>query len=90
MSSVQEIYNSLFAGETIKVRCANKAAFHSLRTSLCRKNNLSVALEMTTLSVCATYDTEKCVGSFQLTESRRVKVANNWLVIEEQPDGTDT
>lgn len=86
MNSVQELYNRMFAGDVVRVRCAAVRDFNSLRTALCKKNSIPVALEMTTLSVCATYDSSTAVATFKLAESKRRTSEARWEIIEEESD----
>jgi hypothetical protein len=81
MSTVQDIYNELFSGETVSVRLKSREEFETLRTSLCKKNQLQVALELTDGSICAIYDAEKQVGTFSLGTSKRAAAANRWEII---------
>lgn len=85
MSSVQQVYNRMFAGDAVRVRFPSKKAFDSLRTALCKKNTLSVALEMTELSVCGTYDAATGIGTFKLDKPARAANVNQWEVIEDEP-----
>jgi hypothetical protein len=80
MSSIQDVYNLMFTGETIKVVCETPEQFHSLRTALCKKNQISVALEITDKSVVATY--EPPYGLFKLADSKRKLSANRWQIVE--------
>lgn len=86
MASTQEIYNRMFAGDTVKVRAASKKAYDSLRTALCKKNTFSVALALTELSVCATYDKDTHVAEFKLAEPARKVNLDRWDIVEESTD----
>lgn len=87
MASTQEVYNRMFAGETVKIRMPSKRAFDSLRTALCKKNQLSVALDMTDLSVCATYDGENHLAEFRLDKPVRKAQLDRWEIVEDDSDG---
>jgi len=82
-SSVQEIYNRLFAGETLTLQFAAKTQFETLRTALCKKNTFSVALDMTSQSVIARWDAKTSRGRFWLGEPANKANLNKWQIIED-------
>jgi len=86
VSSVQQIYNRIFAGDTVKVRAATKAQYETLRTSLCKTNSIPVALEMTTLSVCGIFDAASGIATFKLAEPARKAAADRWQIVEDDDD----
>ncbi len=81
MSSIQHIYNELFSGKTLVIVCETFTDFESLRTALCKKNSICVALDMTTESIVARYDQEKKLGTYQLTMSRRQAASSKWQIV---------
>lgn len=89
MASTQEIYNRIFAGDTVKVRAPSKKAYDSLRTALCKKNTFSVALDMTDLSVCATYDRDTHVATFKLDKPARESNLDRWEVVDDERTSDD-
>ena len=82
-SSVQEIYNRLFAGETLTLQFVSKQQFETLRTALCKKNTFSVALDMTSQSVIARWTESTRRGRFWLGEPANKASQNKWQIIEE-------
>jgi hypothetical protein len=83
-SSVQEIYNRLFAGEKLTLQFESKTQFETLRTALCKKNTFSVALDMTSASLIGRWDSERVRGTFWLGESASKANQNKWQIIENQ------
>jgi hypothetical protein len=84
MSSAQEIYNRLFAGEKLKLQFESFAHYETLRTMLCKKNSFCVALEMTSASVVARFDRELLQGTFELSEPVRLKNQNKWQILDSE------
>jgi hypothetical protein len=83
MSSIQHIYNEIFSGKQLSVRCDSRTEFETLRTSLCKKNSVCVALDMTNESVIARYNEEKKIGTFSLGKSKRAAASFKWEIVEE-------
>ncbi len=81
MSTVQDIYNEMFEGKTVTVACSDRKEFETLRTALCHKNQLNVALEITDGSVCASYDSNSLAATFKLAPSQRKQAASRWQII---------
>lgn len=86
MAGVQEIYNELFAGKTLTIACTDANEFHTLRTALCKKNQINAALELTDGSIVAQYDSDKQVGMFKLAPSQRKQAASRWQIIDSQEE----
>lgn len=84
MSTVQDIYNEIFTGATVTVACSSKAEFESLRTALCKKNQIQVALELVDGSILATWDELKEEASFTLGPSKRKLAANRWKILRSE------
>jgi hypothetical protein len=82
MSSPQDIYKSLFAGQRISVRLADKKAFESLRVALCREHQTpKLLLELTTDSLCASYNAEEAIGTFWLGIPRKSAKQHSYEII---------
>lgn len=88
MSTSKAIYDKLFDGKTITVRCATFGEYESLRTSLCKHNNVYVALDMTSDSIIARYDKETQKATFKLAVSDRFKM-RDWEIVEESGESSD-
>jgi hypothetical protein len=89
MSSVDNIYSKLFAGDKVRIKLADNKEFETLRTALCRKNGQYVALDLSTQSVLATYDATSGIGEFVLGESKRRKQAARWEILPDSEDNHD-
>jgi hypothetical protein len=87
LSSAQQIYNELFAGKTVTVAFDTFTQFESLRTALCKKNQICVALDMTNASIVGTFNDKTNRGTFALTESTRKKKQNKWEIVNIQEAG---
>lgn len=81
MSSVKEIYDKLFDGKAVTVACGTSDQFHSLRTALCKRNQIYVALDMTNGSIVGKFDAEKQRATYSLTASTRITSQNKWSII---------
>lgn len=81
MASVQDVYNELFAGRVVTLTCRSLEQFHSLRTALCKKNQICYALDMTEGSIVGKYDSLTRTAIFQLAESARKKNQNKWEIV---------
>ena len=89
MSSAQEVYNRLFAGEKLTLQFSSREQFETLRTMLCKKNSFCVALEMTTGSIVARWNSELRQGTFVIAESTRIANQNKWQILDsENSDNT--
>lgn len=84
MSTVQDIYNELFTGATVTVHCEDPKSFETLRTALCKKNQLQVALDLTTGSIIGRYDEQQQAATFTLGPSQRKLSENRWTILRSE------
>jgi hypothetical protein len=84
MSSIQHIFNELFAGKLLTIQCSTRVEYETLRTSLCKKNSVLVGLDLSNKSVVGRYNEDKQLATFQLAESRRAKSQRKWQIVQEE------
>lgn len=77
-----ELYKSLFAGQKLQVRLADKKSYESLRVALCRKHQTpKLLLELTNDSLCADYDAAQGIGTFWIGPSRKLAKQRNYEIV---------
>lgn len=85
MSSVTDIYKTLFAGKKLEIRLANKREYESLRVALCKQHQTpKLLLELTDASLCASFDATQGVGTFWLGAPRRSTKSVSFEIISEE------
>lgn len=70
MASLQDIYNRLFDGEKLVIKFASKREYDNLRIQLTKKQSLHVTLQISTDSLCSSYDAATQSGTFWIGERR--------------------
>ena len=84
MSSVTEIYNTLFAGKKLEIRLANKREYESLRVALHKAHQTPrLILEITDDSLCASFDATQGVGTFWLGAPRQAMKKASFEILKE-------
>lgn len=87
MSTVKDIYEQLFTGERLAIRLATRKEFDSLRVALHKHHqHARDLLELTTESLCASYDAAQGLGTFWLGAPLRAKRQISYEIVSAQSD----
>lgn len=92
MQSTQELYSSLFAGNRVTLRVADRRAYESLRVALHKLHQTPrFLLEVTDLALCASFDAAQGLAAFWLGAPRKAQSrAPMQIVSIETVEGSDS
>lgn len=80
MSNVQEVFNELFDARTVTVQCSSLKDYHTIRTALCKKNQLFASFSVDAESICGRYDPVTSHATFTL--AARKNQPKQWKIIK--------
>jgi hypothetical protein len=88
MTTVSDIYKDLFAGRRLTIALADRKAFDSLRVALCQQHQTpKLLLELTSDSLCASFDASQGIGTFWLGTPRKAKRAVAFEILSSEDIG---